>query len=133
METTELTLKEALQKINELGYKYIRIAYHGGGDSGDTESPDFYETKEYLDNQRISTFDYKKEFEEQKRRREICAPFTKPIISKVDRLLTDIEDWWNNDGGFGHIEINTETGEYHIDNNVNYTESTNYTHEGNLE
>ena len=133
METNELTLKEALQKINELGYKYIRIAYYGAGDSGDIENPDFYSTADDADHQRIEGLDWRKQFEEQTKRRTLCKEFMKPIQEKVDRILNDIEDWWNNDGGNGHILIETSTGSYSIENNINITEQETYIHEGKLD
>jgi hypothetical protein len=133
METPKLTFKEALQKINELGYKYVRFNYNGAGDSGDTDRPDFYKTKEEADCERVEGCDWNKNFYELTKRFQECENFVEPIRHKVDAVLVQIEDWWNNDGGFGHIIINTETGEYVIDNNVNYTESENYTHEGKLE
>ena len=133
METNELTLKEALQKINELGYKYIRIAYYGAGDSGDIENPDFYSTADDADHQRIEGLDWEKHYEEQTKRRTLCEGFMKPIQIKVDTILNNIEDWWNNDGGNGHVIIETNTGSYTIENNINITEQETYNHEGTIE
>lgn len=133
METNELTLKEALQKINELGYKYIRISYNGGGDSGDIEKANFYATADEADNQRIEGLDWKLEYEEQAKRMDLCKDFIKPIEKKVDTILNNVEDWWNNDGGYGHIIIETNTGSYSIENNINITEQETYNHEGKIE
>lgn len=133
METQELTLKEALQKINELGYKYVRFNYNGAGDSGSTDRADFYKTEEEANHERVDGCDWNKNFEELSKRFSECEQFIMPIESKVDKVLVEIEDWWNNDGGFGHIIINTETGAYTIENNIHIVDQETYNHEGTLE
>jgi hypothetical protein len=47
-------------------------------------------------------------------------------------LLNDIEDWWNNDGGFGHVNIDVEEGTYEIQNSIRVTDYEEYNHTGNL-
>jgi len=134
METNkELSLKECLAKIHELGYKYIRINYNGGGDSGDIDNPDFYHTADEADTERINGLEWKAYYDEQKKRREQCSEYMESITKKVDVLLNDVEDWWNNDGGNGHVIIETNTGSYTIENNINITEQETYNHEGTIE
>jgi hypothetical protein len=134
METKqELSLKEALNKINELGYKYIRFNYNGAGDSGSTDRPDFYRTKEEATFERLDGCSWNQNYQELTKNFKECQDFVQPLQTKVDKVLTDIEDWWNNDGGFGHIIINTETGEYTIENNINIVDQETYNHEGKIE
>ena len=45
-------------------------------------------------------------------------------------ILDTIEDWWNNDGGYGTILIRLKDLKYKIDNNVYYTQTEHYSHEG---
>jgi hypothetical protein len=60
------------------------------------------------------------------------------IDSECNKILEDIayehlntvEDWYNNDGGEGTIIIDLQTNQHHIDNNVRYTTSQNFTHKG---
>ena len=47
-------------------------------------------------------------------------------------LLNGIEDWYNNDGGFGHVLIKTYDCSYTIQNSVRIMEVENYTHAGTL-
>jgi len=47
-------------------------------------------------------------------------------------ILNNIEDWYNNDGGQGHIWIDTRTGIYHIENEQNYTETNTFFHKGSV-
>ena len=49
-----------------------------------------------------------------------------------DKILGDIEDWWNNDGGYGVLSILVPSGKYRIDNSVYITNTEHYTHAGNL-
>jgi hypothetical protein len=134
METKEeLSLRESLNKINEFGYTYIRVNYNGAGDSGDIDRPDFYKTKNEALVERIEDLDWKLHHEEQRKRHEQCSSYMKPIIKQIDSLLNGIEDWWNNDGGFGHIIINTENGDYAIENNINIVDQETYDHKGTIE
>lgn len=133
MEKTELTFAEALKKINELGYNYIRFAYNGAGDSGDMDRPDLYTTKKDAEQQRIEGLEWKDMYIQLQERYQLASPFLEPIKDKVDSVLNKIEDWWNNDGGFGHIIIDTKTGKYEIENNINIVEQETYNHEGTLE
>jgi hypothetical protein len=48
------------------------------------------------------------------------------------KYLDDIENWWNDDGGFGDMSILVPSGEYHINNNVNFVSTESYGHEGNI-
>ena len=47
--------------------------------------------------------------------------------------LNTIEDWWNNDGGYGSMLLNLETMEFKINNNVRYTDVEEYSHDGSVE
>ena len=132
METQEITLAEALKKINELGYKYIRYAYNGAGDSGDIDSPEFYGTADEADYSRIEGVAWKDNFAEQTKRKIQCSAYLEPVYEKVHKILNDIEDWWNNDGGGGSISIDIKTGDYEIDNYVNVISTEEFSHDGNL-
>ena len=48
------------------------------------------------------------------------------------KLLDDIEDWWNNEGGFGDLCICVPSGKYVINNHVRITETEDYFHDGSL-
>ena len=49
-----------------------------------------------------------------------------------ETILDSIEDWWNNEGGYGDILIKVPSGEYVVNNNVRIMEIEEFTHEGNL-
>ena len=49
-----------------------------------------------------------------------------------DVLLNNLEDWWNNDGGFGDLCICIPSGQYSIYNHIRYYDTEDYMHDGNL-
>ena len=49
-----------------------------------------------------------------------------------EQLLNDIEDWWNNDGGYGTVCILVPSGKYKIVNDIRVTEVETFYHEGTL-
>jgi hypothetical protein len=49
-----------------------------------------------------------------------------------DKILGDIEDWWNNDGGYGILSILVPSGKYKIENTIYITNTEDYVHEGSL-
>ena len=50
----------------------------------------------------------------------------------MGNILDNIEDWYNNEGGYGTVYIKIPSGEYHVDNKVRLIDYINYKHEGNL-
>ena len=125
-------MKNALKAIQQLGYGYIRINYSGGGDSGDMDKPDYYESAEDAEHEKIKGITMQEHFDLLSKRREACSIHFEKLQPLIDKILNEIEDWWNNDGGYGNIIINTSTGSYEIDNNIYFTESTAYSHKGKL-
>jgi len=94
-------------KIKDKGVSRININFSGSGDSGDVDDIEYYQGDE-----EISSAIQIKESDE-----NVLRDFAYDIISsKVDT----VGDWVNNEGGFGNIEINTETNHY----DLNYSQRT---------
>ena len=49
-----------------------------------------------------------------------------------EKILSDIEDWWNNEGGHGYLCIKVPSGEYKIFNKIYVQHIEDYEHEGDL-
>ena len=49
-----------------------------------------------------------------------------------EKILYDVEDWWNNEGGYGTMCILVPSGKYDVMNNVRITEIETFEHVGNL-
>ena len=126
---TENEITGLLLKLADLGVTGILVAYEGGGDSGaiewigyttePCETPNDVEDKvDACGSPSLTELD----------------PVAYRLIENFahNKILDDIEDWWNNDGGYGELSICVPSGEYMINNNVRVTHSENYLHDGNL-
>jgi hypothetical protein len=126
---TEIELTGLLLKLADLGVTGIKVKYDGGGDSGaiewmgytkeSCETPEDVNDKidDWSTNSNLSVFDL-----------ELYNQFE----SFAYDILNDIEDWWNNEGGFGDLCICVPSGKYIINNHVRFTETEDYFHDGSL-
>ena len=119
-----------LLKLADLGVTGIKIFYSGGGDSGALDDI-VYTTKKVVD---IEDINYLENFGNE-------VVFLKDLDSALnadienfaeEKILSDIEDWWNNDGGYGVMLISIPSGNYKIDNTIYITNTEEYHHDGNL-
>jgi hypothetical protein len=127
---TELELTSLLFQLADLGITGVKVHYDGGGDSGSIEwigyttekcdtPEDVNDTVEVWDNDtNLATLD--------------SSAYALIEDFAQEKLLNDIEDWWNNEGGFGDLSICVPSGKYIINNHINITHTEDYTHEGSL-
>ena len=119
-----------LLQLADLGVTGIKIIYSGGGDSGaideiiyTTEEVTFLEDLENLDLYSENVLNL----------RDLSTSLYSDIEDfATSKLLDNIEDWWNNDGGYGTVLITIPSGNYKINNNIYFTETETYNHNGNL-
>ena len=116
--------KEQIEKLTgvfvilkDMGIAKIRVDYSGGGDSGAIDSVVFEDSKR---NEIIIGEELIPDYDAQK------------IESIAYDYLNHIEDWWNNEGGYGSFYIDLNTMEYNIVNNINITNVEVYEHGGDL-
>jgi Fe-S cluster assembly iron-binding protein IscA len=111
--TTKEEFAKALFDLRSNNIKTIRIDYSGGGDSGAIDNITFIDTDDDI--------------------RSILQDDTISVVENISyRMLDDIEDWWNNDGGDGTLIINVNDLSYNIENNIRYTEHQTYNHDGDV-
>ena len=108
------------------GIKKVSVYYDGGGDSGAIESIT-YSTDPNIEFDALQGWNQGTDLND----------YNSDLYSLVydycnDMLLNDIEDWWNNDGGFGYINIDVEAGTYEIKNSIRITDYEEFNHYGNL-
>jgi hypothetical protein len=117
-------IKESIEKLTgvfvllkDKGVAKIKVEYSGGGDSGAIDTIYFTDHKDDLlviDLEEIPDYD-------------------KDTVEHIAyKYLNNIEDWWNNDGGYGTFEINIDTMEYEIENNIRFTDVETYSSAGSL-
>jgi hypothetical protein len=126
---TENEITGLLIQLADLGITGINVYYEGGGDSGAIENI-CYSKKSNIDFDEIMDIDvYEKSH---------CLNNLDSVIYNnlenfaQEKILEDIEDWWNNEGGYGYLCIKVPSGEYTIFNNINIVTTEEFTHEGGL-
>lgn len=133
---TENDMTGLLLQLADRGVTGIRVHYAGGGDSGAIEDIN-YTTETLSDADEIS-FDFISQLSIYG---QDASPNLKDLDSGIyydiedfanDRILNNIEDWWNNDGGYGVLCILVPSGKYKIENTIYITSTEEYYHEGSL-
>ena len=127
---TENELTGLLLKLADLGVTGVKVYYNGGGDSGAIESIGYTKsdcaTPEEVDDE-INVWDHSMSL----------ATLDSSAYSLIEdfaqeKLLDDIEDWWNSEGGFGELCICIPSGKYIINNHLRITDTEDYFHDGSL-
>jgi hypothetical protein len=124
---TEQELTQTLIQLGDLGVTGIRIDYEGSGDSGCIDTILYTEEKD------VSIEDVQNLPWDSNDLRKLNNGFANSIENFAhEKILDDIEDWWNNEGGSGTLAILVPSGEYYIQNNIRIINYEEYFHEGNL-
>ena len=118
-----------------MGVTGIKVQYEGSGDSGAIENVVY--TTEKLRESEEDAFEDLNDIDvwgkDVWELRDLDSGLHSDIENFVeDKLLQDIEDWWNNDGGYGTVCILIPSGKYNIVNDVRITQVETYYHEGSL-
>jgi len=131
----EIDMIGTLVRLADLGVTGIKVQYEGSGDSGCIENVVY--TTEKMDRDEEAAFDEINYIEvwgqDVQHLQELDSGLHSDIENFVeDKLLQDIEDWWNNDGGYGSVCILIPSGKYKIYNDIRITQVESYFHEGSL-
>ena len=134
---TEVEMTSHLIKLADMGITGIKIYYEGGGDSGAIEY--IAVTSAPLGDDEENALDYIQENINAWSSEELVLlkNFESGIAADLEsfaesKILDDIEDWWNNEGGYGSMCILVPSGKYKIFNNINIVTTESYEHEGSL-
>ena len=127
----EINMMATLVKLADLGVTGIKVQYEGSGDSGCIENVVY--TTEKMDEDEEAAFDDINDIEvwgqDVSHLQELDSGLSSDIANFVEeQLLNDIEDWWNNDGGFGAVCILIPSGKYKIYNDIRITQIESYFH-----
>ena len=128
---TENEMTGLLLKLADLGVTGIKIFYSGGGDSGDIDDIVYTTTKEAAFNNIMNlTAGYGEDVLYLQNLDNELADKIKDFAN--EKILNDLEDWWNNDGGYGVMLIKIPSGKYEINNMIYTTDTEDFHHVGNL-
>ena len=127
---TENEMTGLLLKLADLGVTGIKIFYSGGGDSGDIDDIVYTTTKE-------ASFDDIKNLTSYGENLLNLQTLDDELSDKIkdfanEKILNYIEDWWNNDGGYGTMLIKIPSGNYEISNIIYVTDTEEFQHDGDL-
>ncbi len=112
-----MTWLEAILYLKDRNVDKIIISYEGSGDSGCVEDCRYFNDDDEFN---LNDLSISNDFHES----------IKDLAS--ESLLDKIEDWWNNDGGYGDLVIDLKDNSYTIENNIRYTDYETYNHEGEI-
>ena len=126
---TEEQLMEVLIQLADQGVTGIKVHYDGGGDSGAIENIVYTDIEDanFSDIDLVSAWDQDKNL----------AALNSSAYATIENfahetILDNLEDWWNNEGGYGELLIKVPSGEYIINNNIRSMNVEEYNHHGNL-
>jgi len=127
---TENDMTGLLLQLADLGVTGIKVIYSGGGDSGAVDEI-IYTTEKVTSLEDLENLDQYSE--NVLNLRDLSTSFYSDIEDfATSKLLDNIEDWWNNEGGFGTVLITVPSGNYTINNFIYTTDTEEFTHHGNL-
>ena len=128
---TELEMTGLLVKLANEGVTGILALYSGGGDSGAIDDIVYTTTKEAAFNNIMNlTAGYGEDVLYLQNLDNELADKIKDFAN--EKILNDLEDWWNNDGGYGTMLIKIPSGKYEINNIIYVTDTEKFEHDGDL-
>ena len=123
MKDNEIT--STLLQLADLGVTGICIIFEGGGDSGAIEQ--ILYTKDKFVNFDFDNDNFEFTLE------NLSKELTEQIEKFADGyIITQYEDWWNNEGGYGNLRIMVPSGKFVLETSVRVTEYEDSIHNGNL-
>jgi len=126
---TEEQLMEVLIQLADQGVTGIKVHYDGGGDSGAIENIVYTD----IENANFSDIDSVSAWDQDMNLATLNSSAYATIENFAhETILDNIEDWWNNEGGYGELLIKVPSGEYIINNNIRIMNVEEYNHHGNL-
>jgi hypothetical protein len=127
---TENEMTGLLFKLADMGITGIKVHYDGGGDSGAVERIAYTKVKcdtpQDVDDE-VDVWENDSDLAELD-----SSAYSLIEDFAQEKILEDIEDWWNNEGGFGDLCIHIPSGKYFIQNSIRITDTEEYFHEGTL-
>jgi hypothetical protein len=127
---TEVELTSLLFRLADIGITGVKVKYDGAGDSGSIVWIGYTTEKCNTPEDVNDNID---DWENDSNLAQLDSEAYSLIENFAEEtILNDIEDWWNNDGGFGDLCICVPSGKYIINNHIRITDTEDYSHDGDL-
>jgi len=131
----ETMMTSLLIQLADLGVTGIQIYYEGSGDSGCIDEVLY--TTDKLPEDEEKAFDKLRSLNSWEEGAKYLRNLDSGLSSDIEnfaeeKILNDVEDWWNNEGGYGTMCILVPSGKYDVMNNIRITEVETFEHVGNL-
>lgn len=126
---TEIELTAFLFELADLDITGIKVKYDGAGDSGAIEWIGF--TKEPCETPE-DVNDIIADWTTENNLADYHSKSYNTIENFAYEMLDEIEDWWNNEGGYGDLCMCVPSGKYIINNHIRITDTEDYFHDGDL-
>jgi hypothetical protein len=126
----EIDLTSLLFRLADIGITGIKVRYDGGGDSGAIEWIGF--TKQECETPEDVNDNIDDWTDDANLSKVVESDDYNIIQDFAYKILDEIEDWWNNEGGFGSFCFLVPSGKYIINNSVRIIETEDYFHDGSL-
>jgi len=106
--------------LKELKVSEIACTYSGSGDSGDIDDIDYYMVRK-LGRKEVDRTSV-----------EVDGKINDFVRNQIDTIISggSIEDWWNDEGGQGEMNIEVPSGNYTISNHIRVVSFDSSNHEG---
>jgi hypothetical protein len=123
----QLTQVLLVTKVKDLGVDSIYIEFSGSGDSGDVDDVNFHRKGEDISSVIEQSINEESAYDEKfERTIDLFKDIAWQIINeKVDA----VGDWVNNEGGFGHLEIDVYKKTYDLTYSQRTTEEYDWSDE----
>ena len=117
---SELKIDISLFKLKDQNISKIVFEYEGSGDDGAIDDVCYFDS---LDKTIVlSNFDDDIVNE--------INDIQEILEEKVDDILENVSDWYNNEGGHGTVTIYTDTGNYEVNNNIRIVDFQHESYKG---
>jgi len=115
-------VREILTKLRTDGYVGVSVGFDGSGDSGSINNICVYNDAD--------NFNITEDYCWQGDTKDYDDSYLEPLESLAYEVLDNCGlDWYNNDGGYGSVNIDLKTGEIKAHFQIRYTETNYYCHE----